>query len=67
MTDKTDELRDIFLDVSEDGTLTEHQDEGPSKDPVDASDATTEEALSGLEDGLDDAVAGAETSDAATG
>ena len=68
MTDKTDELRDIFLDVSEDGTVTERQDEGASKDPVDETTATAEEeARAGLEDGLDDAVAGADARDVATG
>jgi len=70
MSEKTDDLRDIFLDVSDDGTVTEHQREAASKDPVEDDDAAaTAEAVRSLrEDGLDDAVAGAEAGvDAATG
>lgn len=70
MTDKTDDLRDIFLEVSDDGTVTERQREGPSKAPVDPSDAeATARAVRAVrEDGLDDAVAGAEAGvDLATG
>lgn len=69
MSEKTDDLRDIFLDVSDDGTVTEHQQEGASKAPVEDDAAATAEAVRSLrEDGLDDAVAGAEAGvDAATG
>lgn len=60
MTDKTDDLRDIFLDVADEETLTEHQEEGPSRDPIEDSDAELEAAVvrSTREDGLDDAVDG---------
>lgn len=62
MTDDTDDLRDIFLEVSDDGTVTERQREGASKDPVDKTEAeaSAEAVRSVREDGLDDAVAGAE-------
>lgn len=63
MPDKTDELRNIFLDVSDDGTVTERQDEGASKAPVGERDAAVaaEAAESAREDGLDDAVDGVDT------
>lgn len=66
MTDETDDLRAIFLEVSEDGTVTERQVEGPSKDPVEERDAAVAEqaAASALEDGLDDAVDGFDYSSA---
>lgn len=58
MTEKTDALRDIFLEVSEEPTVTESQEEGPSRDPIEGPDAAVEEAVVGLlrEDGLADAV-----------
>ena len=58
MTDDTaDSLRDIALAVTEDGTVTETQEEGPSHDPVDAETARiAEEASAASEDGLDEAV-----------
>lgn len=64
MADKTDELRDIFLQVSDEGTLTERQQEGPSKAPVGERDAEVAAAVveSTREDGLDDAVDGLEAS-----
>jgi hypothetical protein len=66
MTDKTDELRDIFLDVSDTETVTERQVEGASKAPVEGDDADAIRSVA--EDGLDDAVDGAEVGvDAATG
>jgi hypothetical protein len=66
MTDKTDALRDIFLEVSDDGTVTERQEERASKAPVgtDESEATAEAVRSVQEDGLDDAVEGAEANTA---
>lgn len=66
MTDKTGELREIFLDVSDDGTVTERQEEGPSKAPVEQRDAEVAATVaeSAREDGLDDAVDGLDTSTA---
>lgn len=68
MTGKTDDLTDIFLEVAEGETLTEHQDEGPSRAPIEKSDAELEAAVarSTKEDGLDDAVDQDFGSDAAT-
>lgn len=58
MSSESDPLREIFLDVSEDGTLTERQEEGPSRDPIEDADAELEAAVSGMtrEDGLEEAV-----------
>lgn len=55
MSSETDSLREIFLDVSEDGTVTERQEEEPSRDPIDAD---LEAELAGVTqgDGLEDAV-----------
>jgi hypothetical protein len=66
MTDKTDALRDIFLEVSDDGTVTERQEERASKAPVgpDESEATAEAVRFVQEDGLDAAVEGAEANTA---
>ncbi len=61
MTDeRTDDLRDIFLDVAEDGTFTERQEEGPSHDPIGEREAAIEAEVSrsARDDGLDDAVDG---------
>ena len=60
MTQKTDDLTDIFLDVADGETLTERQQEGPSRDPIEESDAELEASVvrSTREDGLDDAVDG---------
>lgn len=59
MTDeKTDDLRDIFLDVAEEATFTERQEEGPSRDPIGEREAAMEAEVSrsAREDGLEDAV-----------
>lgn len=67
MTDKTGELRDIFLEVSDTGTVTERQVEGASKEPVE-DEGAVDAIRSVAEDGLDDAVDGAEVGvDPATG
>jgi len=58
MSAQTDHLRDIFMDVSEDGELVEPQAEGPSRDPVDEEAERVEATIAGGvgEDGLDDAL-----------
>ncbi|PSP79479.1 hypothetical protein BRC81_04475 [Halobacteriales archaeon QS_1_68_20] len=59
MTDeKTDALRDIFMEVSEDGTFTERQAEAPSHDPIGEREADMEAEVSqsARADGLEDAV-----------
>ena len=60
MSSETDALRDLFLDVSEEGVLTERQEEEPSRDPIDERDAALEAEISGMtrQDGLEDAVDG---------
>jgi len=59
MSTQTDRLRDILMDVSEDGELVERQAEGPSRDPIDREAERVEATIAGgVEDGLDDAVDG---------
>jgi len=67
MTEKTDALGDIFVDVAGETTVTESQREDVSHDPVDSDDLRLEEevASAAREDGLTDAIAGAEVSDGA--
>lgn len=62
MSTTTDSLRDIYLDVAGEETITEHQQEDRSRDPIDDQEAELEAQVSAvaMEDGLDDAVAGAE-------
>lgn len=58
----TDDLRDIILDVADEETLTERQEEEPSRDPIEGEDAETEAEVSEFagQDGLGDAVDGDE-------
>lgn len=58
MASNTDHLRDIFLDVAEDVTLTERQHEEPSRDPIEEGDAAIEADVwsATVNDGLEDAV-----------
>lgn len=67
MTDDTDALRDIFLDVTGEETLTEHQEEAPSHDPIGERETELERHVSAaaLDDGLGDAVAGSGAPDLA--
>jgi len=59
--EKTEDLREIFVTVSEDGTVTERQEEGPSSGVVDeAAAAEVDDAVAAAEDGLGDAIAGAD-------
>ncbi|PSQ15401.1 hypothetical protein BRD00_13975 [Halobacteriales archaeon QS_8_69_26] len=58
--EKADELREIFMTVSGDGTVTEHQEEGPSYEAVDGTDDGTDEVESATEAALDEAIEGAE-------
>lgn len=62
MATNTQSLRDLFLEVTDNETITESQEEGPSRDPIGASEAAVGEEVSTFlqEDGLDDAVEGAE-------
>lgn len=67
MATNTDELRDIFLDVADDAELTEHQEDGPSRDPVgdDEVSLAAEVEAGTREDGLEDAIDGAEVAPSA--
>lgn len=67
MAEKTDSLREIFVDVAGETTVTESQREDVSHDPADPDDRRLEEAVASAvrEDGLADAIAGAELSDGA--
>lgn len=58
MSTKTDDLRRIFMDVADEATFTERQEEGPSRDPISDREAAIEAEVSTIarEDGLDDAV-----------
>lgn len=58
MSAKTDSLRDIYLDVAGEETITERQQEDPSRDPIEGSVADLEREVreSARQDGLDEAV-----------
>ncbi|MFB6299664.1 MAG: hypothetical protein ABEH65_05325 [Halobacteriales archaeon] len=64
MSTDTSTLKDIYLDVAGDDTLTEAQEEGPSHDPIEEREAAMEQEVSDFvrKSGLDDAVDGAEVS-----
>lgn len=54
MTDDTDELADLFLDISGEETLTETQEEGHSHAPIeDGRDEIPDVTRDGLEDAVD--------------
>lgn len=62
MATNENSLTDIFLEVSDDGTITEYQESGPSHDPVEGNAVAVEQEVRNTirSDGLDDAVEGAE-------
>lgn len=63
MTSDTDDLRDLFVDVTgEEETVTERE-EKHSHDPIDDAEVVEAVVAGALDDGLDDAVDGAEGSD----
>ena len=68
MSTDTESLRDIYLDVAGEETITESQEEEPSHDPIEEGESELEAEISSMlrEDGLDDAVDGAEVSSAGT-
>ena len=69
MSEKTDSLREIALNLTDDGTVTERQQESPSHDPVGEEEAriAAEASASARDDGLDDAVDGGGGGGVATG
>lgn len=60
MSSDTDDLRELFVEVTDEETVTEQRREGPSRDPIEEDDA--EIVAAATEDGLDDAVAGFDVS-----
>jgi len=58
MAEKTDDLRDIFVEVAGSETVTESQREDVSRDPVDSQHVRveTEVPTAAREDGLSDAI-----------
>lgn len=53
MTDDTDDLAAIFVDVSGTGTVTERQQESPSHAPIEEDDEVPDLTRDGLEDAVD--------------
>lgn len=60
MSSDTDDLRELFVEVTDEETVTEHRREDPSRDPIEEDDEALVAAAT--EDGLDDAVAGFDVS-----
>lgn len=60
MSTSTESLRDLYLEVTGEETITETQEEEPSRDPIGEGETELEREVSTLlrEDGLDDAVDG---------
>ncbi|ERG87919.1 MAG: hypothetical protein J07HX5_00060 [halophilic archaeon J07HX5] len=58
MQEKTDTLRELYLEITDEETLTEPQEESPSRAPVESVDAAVDEDVADIarHDGLDDAV-----------
>jgi len=64
----TDGLGDLFVEVTGEESTTEHQVEEPSKDPIDeAVERVEETAAQAGQDGLSDAVDGAEADGGSAG
>ena len=65
MSSKTASLQELYMEVTDETVLTESQKEEPSRDPIEETVADIERQVSAAarEDGLDDAVGGAETGD----
>lgn len=62
MSTDTDSLRDLYLDVTGKEEVTETQAEEPSHDPIEDDETAMAEVSDVVRrDGLEDAVAGAET------
>ena len=60
MSTRTESLRNLYLEVTGEETITETQEEEPSRDPIGEGETELEQEVSTLlrEDGLDDAVDG---------
>ena len=68
MSTKADELRDLYLDVADEATITESQEEDRNRDPLDATDEAIENEVAGYQrqDGLDEALEGSEGAEGAS-
>lgn len=66
MGTNADELRDLYLEVADEETITESQEEEHNRDPVDTADAAIEAEVSHYRrnHGLDDALEGSENAPA---
>ena len=62
MSTDVDSLKEVYLNVAGDAPVIEQQQEEPSRDPVDTTQADLEEEVSAFarEHGLDDALEGLE-------
>jgi len=62
MSADTDSLRELYVDVAGEEVLTESQEEEPSHDPIESPEAELGAEVSAVarQDGLEDAVQGAE-------
>jgi hypothetical protein len=66
MREHTKDLRELYLDVTDEATtVTEHQREEPSREPMEEDEEALLSAVAGAanEHGLDDAVEGADVSE----
>lgn len=65
MAAETDSLRELYLDVAGDETLTDSQEESPSHAPIEETETELERMVSDVlrDDGLADAVDGSEGAD----
>lgn len=63
MSTDTADLRQLYLDVAGEETVTESQEEEPSHDPIEESEFELEAEVQAFttQDGLDDALEGLET------
>lgn len=68
MSTKADELRDLYLDVADEATITESQEQDRNRDPLDATDEAIENEVADYQrqDGLDEALEGSEGAESAS-
>ncbi len=65
MSADTDTLREIYMEVAEEPTVVERQEEEPSREPIEASESQLEAEVSSFarQHGLDDALEGVEAAE----
>jgi len=65
MSTETNPLRELYLDIATEETLTESQEVSPSHEPIEESEREVEQVVADVarQDGLTDAVEGAENMD----